>query len=270
MHKKIDKLKNGPLILCNNELNQIKVVRPGDSANDQLTEEVINSDSLVVQEADMPVYNDPPIVTLSNPQDLRSFLESNADENTLVVFDCDEVLLKQGSNGSEPMNDQIVEIVSTLQDRGVRVLVLSAVFHINARIRELQRNGFHFENSWDGVQECSASLEPMFKFKQGVIISGNKPKGDFFSLFCIYLDQKYPNIGFSKVIFVDDLYMNVLSMQNAVEFNRGLAFLGVEYTEKNLQNQTKAALPVNPVEVEEENYYDERDQELDLQSVMSF
>lgn len=211
---------------------------------------------------------------INNPNELKTVLTQEAGSDTLVVFDCDGVLLKPDTKGGlMPMNDKIVEIVRNLQNRHIRVLVLSAVTHIGVRISGLKANGFHFENSWSGVKDCITDNPAIcLKFSQGVMVSGNTPKGSALCAFCEYLEENHLDINFSKVIFVDDCEFNVNDVQQAAK-SLGLSFIGVHYTEKNKRKEaTTTGISIakddhgKDEDLSEQD--DERGVDFDLSSVM--
>lgn len=177
---------------------------------------------------------------INNPDALRSFLDARADQSTLVVFDCDEVLLTDG--GTRTLNNKINGIVNALQDKGIKVLVLTAVHQLDARIHQLKAQGFHFENSWPGVSEYTIVND--LGFKEGVITSGEQGKGAMLEAFLNYLSSLDTPIKFNKVIFIDDFYPNIENVRVVKSLGLCNKFLGVHYTEKErmLTNLNKAFL----------------------------
>lgn len=163
------------------------------------------------------------LIELDNPDDLASFLNKEADINTLVVFDCDEVLL--ANKGTIPLNDKINGIVSGLQDKGIKVLVLTAVSNLDGRINQLKRSGFHFENSWLGFDEYM--ITDGLGFKNGVVTAGLQSKGMMLKEFL-----KHINIQFVKVIFIDDFFSNIEDVQSIKSPELFSKFLGIHYTER--------------------------------------
>lgn len=187
------------------------------------------------------------ITEVNNPVRLELKLKKNVDQNTLVVFDCDEVLLTD--NGTKPLNDKIKDIVSGLQEKGIRVLVLTRFNELDVRIKQLKDNGFHFEESWKDLDKeevedegCKIKInEDGFYigydgFKQGVVTSGGQSKGVMLMEFLKELKDRFcKEIPLSKIIFIDDCVQNVEDVVSAAKEEHPI--YGIHYTEKLDQDQ---------------------------------
>lgn len=95
----------------------------------------------------------------------------------------------------ELLNPDLPELTDDLQDRGVKILVLTAITtSLQERINDLRHFGFDFARSWKGSQPmtfCRRCDNRTLKFKDGVMASGDIPKGEALQVVFDYLlDEK--------------------------------------------------------------------------------
>ena len=199
---------------------------------------------------------------------------SRADENSLVVFDCDDVLTTLAeqlwkpsnreffhewcenniANYSEQelydtatfilmstdhylVNDHMPAVVSALQNKNVKTVVLTALANkpianvgdpVTWRIETLEKFGYTFWKSWQNLPtteftNIKCSYPPVYR--SGVICCGDAPKGESLAKFLDYAKFK-PN----RVIFIDDLTEQLENVQQMCQ-SHGLEFTGIQYLE---------------------------------------
>ncbi|MDR2598385.1 MAG: DUF2608 domain-containing protein, partial [Holosporales bacterium] len=70
------------------------------------------------------------IITTDQIEDIEAELE-RADKDTLVVFDCDDVLITGPAHTKVLVSEKMPKLVDNLQQRGVQTVILTA-YSINA------------------------------------------------------------------------------------------------------------------------------------------
>ncbi len=199
----------------------------------------------------------------------------NVDQNTLIVFDVDEVLFQPKDqvlrakfqqfidkfekivhNMSHPenqvdyhslillkrqispVNDGFINLIANLQNDNIKVVALTHCLSgefgniksvADWRLGELQNIGYNFVHSWPNLDEqiletnSAENVESLPLFKQGVLFTNGTPKGLVLEAFLRYSGY-VPN----KIIFVDDLAVNIASVSEAaVRLN--VEYIGIEY-----------------------------------------
>lgn len=213
------------------------------------------------------------IVQTNLVEDIKDIVEK-ATENTLVIFDCDKVLLKKEDNIfrfdirsaitnalkqelwrcnhniipifqrrlyeiiwrdsiSVLVNSEMPRIVSDIQDRGIKTMVLTAIknekldkkWSIDLRINELLSLGFDFSKSWKEI-DTPIVLGVYFSpcFKSGVLTSLPQTKGSALCQFLTTIPQ-----SFKEIIFIDDNMNNLLDVAKFTKTIK-INFKGIHYT----------------------------------------
>ena len=228
----------------------------------------------------------------------------SAEGNTIVIFDIDNVLLqpkdyslrnyhdsKEQKKAEkffkeiekrfnheqisemlmqtkvEPVDKRMIELINTIQKRGIKVLALTARVTgefgkissmENWSIKEIKNLGYNFDKSWVNLKDKvfaqfpskDPKLFPKFKlpmFKQGVVLTCGVPKGKVLEAFFNYI-KLHP----IKILFIDDKSKNlesVASFARAANIN----FFGIEYTfaqDSNIKsfNEERAKLQFDTLE----------------------
>ncbi|GHU17682.1 hypothetical protein FACS189472_04920 [Alphaproteobacteria bacterium] len=191
--------------------------------------------------------------------DVRGYFEQIVDSkdkerNTLVLFDGDNVILRRNRHYSNVNLDEYVELyrdkndpdssakinkvlnnkelvdpewpdyIKGLQDRGIKVMLLSAYKTDAAaaceRYNELQSSGIDFYAQWKDVAahyvtDHSDEVWGRPMFWAGMLLTGNCPKGVVLSEFL----KAHPEYKFKRIIFIDDHDPNLKNVGNAVQNN---------------------------------------------------
>lgn len=218
-------------------------------------------------------------IAADNIEIIEELLNQKADNKTLVVLDCDEVLLtpidpilapKNVEKMYHPLLEYLMkhmssqeaaalifeirkqmklrilnkkwpEIIKNLQDKGIKVVVLTAQWTgeyfgvIQENLRKEELRIFNLERSWpksdrivfnDFPAVSGIYTSPRYPiFEEGIICSCNVDKGTVLKAFLKHFPDQFTNI-----IFVDDKQKNVDSVMTACK-NSGLSCTGIVYTE---------------------------------------
>lgn len=140
----------------------------------------------------------------------------------------------------EPIDPKFIELIATLQNKQIKTLALTQcstgplgkVPNLeNWRIQELKKLGYHFDKSWKNIKatffrniRSQVDLQRTPAFKQGILFSCGRPKGDTLKAFLQYIKLQPKNI-----IFVDDKIKNINSIAKFTKQNK-ITFLGIHYT----------------------------------------
>ncbi|MDR1289323.1 MAG: DUF2608 domain-containing protein [Holosporales bacterium] len=188
-------------------------------------------------------HPDTKIITTDKIEDIEAEFE-RADENTLVVFDCDGVLTTiswdraKSNRQTILVNKKMPQLVDELQQREIKTVVLTALSAkaskklqnpIKWRIETLKSLGYHFEKSFPSLENCWLPMpnnQPDSAYDQGVICCGRTRKDDSLKAFLGYASC-HP----SKIIFIDDSIRNIQHVEAFCK-ERRVVFVGIEYTEE--------------------------------------
>lgn len=150
----------------------------------------------------------------------------SANENVLVVWDCNGVLAKE--NGDKQIFDnQIPVIVSELQKKNIKTVVLTAT----GTPEQLKTLGYHFEKSWTKTKTKEIFINTdkttdkvSCLYRDGVILGNlNISKRP-----CLEAFLKYAKIKPSKIIFVDDRKKNIYDIEELCK-SEGIKYVGFIY-----------------------------------------
>jgi hypothetical protein len=211
-------------------------------------------------------------ITTDSIVDIKEQLQE-ADANTWVIFDCDDTLIRNKDQilrrknelflmtnaaalialkGISPkkfkemvktvlqtaeltlVHDDLPKIVKNLQEKGVRVLVLTAMVNerfaaaqaLDIRIKKLKSFGFDFSKGWETVSRkpFKKPSKESPRYRHGILCSEKRRKGEALKSF-VKLSSKKP----SKIIFVDDIEKNLEDVEKAAK-ELGIKFTGILYT----------------------------------------
>jgi hypothetical protein len=248
------------------------------------------------------------VVTINTINEVVPFFNS-ADEETLVILDCDDTITEPvdwvfkfasreylvrlvhasleahhlprnkcstreevyslfhhiitRSAKNTLLNREWPAFISTLQKRGVKVILLSSCTGGSIqetssvpqwRYEELRRHGVDFSASWPGCKKIIFPLDGDMSgkkpdkqtfavFDRGMLLCPSKTKG---RVLLAFLDRM-PKHKFKKIVFFDDSIRNIKDVERAVE-EIGLNYIGVEYT----YARTRTLPPVDLDQVQEQ------------------
>jgi FMN phosphatase YigB (HAD superfamily) len=158
----------------------------------------------------------------------------------------------------ELLNPEWPRILSSLQRRGVKVLLFSSCLTgrrqdmeeiVAWRYAQLRDLGMDFRESWEGrsrellhieeAERSSALDTECAIFENGLLLCCLNKKGEALLAFL----KATPQHSFKKIIFVDDCAHNVKSVGKAAHA-AGLSFVGIEYTYEKSRTPPLVDLPV--------------------------
>lgn len=205
---------------------------------------------------------------------------ASIDPDALVIFDVDEVLIMPkdqilqsphreyinqlntslfteekesellwsiifAQRSSIPVDTQMINMINTLQSKGIKVLALTQAMTgkfgnitsmRNWRNDELISHGYDFQKSWKGVQNkilnglekstnrLASEVSSLPMFFKGIIFT-EIDKGEALEAFLSHYKLK-----FKKIIFIDDKKKNLESVEKTLS-KLNIAFVGIEYTD---------------------------------------
>ena len=134
-----------------------------------------------------------------------------ANENVLVVFDIDRTLLKEKggadatfSSGFEPVENDTIEVIKMLQERGVPVIALTASTVAQSRAEDLSQVGIDLRSMFVPARYVFKPLPENPRFHptlyHGVLCSGRCSKGAVLDLFITHCCR----VRVNRVVFFDD------------------------------------------------------------------
>ncbi len=138
----------------------------------------------------------------------------------------------------QPVDSGFIKLISDLQNSHVKVVALTHCisgkfgnidFVEDWRLAELKKLNYNLVNSWPDLEEKILQIDnyeivrSLPLFKKGVIFTNGVPKGLVLEAFL-----KYAKIKPKKVIFVDDLAVNIQSVRKVLA-NLDIDYIGIEY-----------------------------------------
>jgi len=169
-------------------------------------------------------------------------IENLGDQDTLVVFDVDEVLVSidrlyyfagiiPNIDYESPFNKfkQCTEILGShhswtdefqiLRKKGARIIALTASQELDetvllSKYNVLQDLKLEFDSTIREDYQILQEDRPKYYFYKGVLFSGTQPKGNVLLSFLTIL--KAHNIQFQKIVFIDNNAKNIKSVKNVL------------------------------------------------------
>lgn len=158
------------------------------------------------------------------------------DNSTLVIFDIDNTLIREMNASNlypKLMDSRIPSMLLQLKRESFGVIALTHRRPAVAKktFVQLKKVGIQLHKTPLAKMEFVSTLPRPVLYKKGVLFA-NRPnaKGTVFSE---WLKQVSPQLDsertIKRIIFIDDVLSNVISMQQAAK-NAGFEFLGVRYS----------------------------------------
>lgn len=198
----------------------------------------IDPNALVIFDIDDVLFH--PIDAILQTQHAKTlqFFENNIDEK-YPKNEADDLysIIWQQRNIQHVDLDNL-SFINYFQSHGIKTLALTNCIigkfgKIHSvedwRIKDLQRLGYRFDTPWKHLkdkifQDRETNLIKRFSFKSGVVFSNTLHKGAVLEKFLTYA-----KLAPRKIIFLDDLSENLLSVQELCQ-RLGVEFLGIHYT----------------------------------------
>lgn len=208
------------------------------------------------------------IVTMDDLE-VEDLLDHEVDAGTLVLFDCDEVLMTDNLMFSSCLSEfeQVTvtpdgkraqlnvdwpDIIQRIQDKGAKAAVLtsrrpdmkrgflSIIVSADSTDKELKSLGFNFEIFWENVRKIG--FKAIFNlsdmsfpiFFKGIILSAGRHKDKALGEFL-----NHPSVGFtpSKIIFIDDKMQYIELIRNFC-LEKEIPFIGIQYTKADCEGRS--------------------------------
>lgn len=196
------------------------------TAAETLKEEISITEELLFER--QKIAKTAPLVTLYEIKNIAEIIPY-VDENTLVFFDLDDTLINDPkhnyyskvkvANPKPVEGDTTIQVFKTVQDKALYVMGLTARRYKAEKDKTLEAlvsANIHLTNPFPLVKNNIIEDDPKTGFWNGIIFTNLRPKGYFLSIF---LKSLKVDIGFTpaKVLFVDDLDRNCLSVKSCLE-----------------------------------------------------